>query len=228
MDRFLEKHPEPWARRLLLPAYSLVESARYAGISPDTTQNWYYSGGALGPALPGKEHGKPLSYLELVELAMVAAFRRQNVSLQSIRKARSYAQQVLEEEFPFATERWKTDGFHLVLTLQDYEPNADLSHLIIADAAGQLAWESVIATKFFDFDYISGLALTWHVAGRDSKVIIDPRLAFGAPTIAGVPTRIIHGRLMSGETRDEIAQDFDVSSKVVDEALEFEQDAIAA
>ena len=63
---------EPWRRRLFLPAYTVNDAARYAKISPNNVKYWHFGGRGLDPALPGREHRRPLSYLELVEVAFVA------------------------------------------------------------------------------------------------------------------------------------------------------------
>jgi transposase len=67
-----ERGVEPWRRRLLLPCYSTTEVAKYASTSPQTISNWHYRESKLGVALPGKERGKDLSYMQLVEVAIVA------------------------------------------------------------------------------------------------------------------------------------------------------------
>jgi uncharacterized protein (DUF433 family) len=78
--------------------------------------------------------------------------------------------------------------------------------------------------RFEQFDYEAGLALLWHPRGRDSVVLIDPRVAFGAPIIAGtgVPTRIVKEHYVAGEDVRAIGEDFGVSRRQVEEALHFE------
>jgi uncharacterized protein (DUF433 family) len=74
------------------------------------------------------------------------------------------------------------------------------------------------------FDYEDGLALRWHPRGRGSPILVDPRIAFGAPMIAdsGVPTSVIRDRFKAGETLAEIEDDFDIPRAQVEEALAFE------
>jgi uncharacterized protein (DUF433 family) len=219
---------ESWRRRLYLPAYSVADAARYAGIHRGTVAYWHYRGGRLGPALPGKERGKPLSYMQTIEVAFVATFRRLGVPLQRIRKARDYFAQVFGVEFPFAQLEVKTDGHHLLMELLDLEPDPQIAKLILGDAAGQLAWEPMVAERFAEFDYEHDLAVTWHVAGRDSRVVIDPRISFGAPTIRGIPTWALKGRRRAGEPVDEIGADFGLELDEVNEALAFEGVEVAA
>lgn len=211
-----------WKRRLFLPSYSITESAHYAITLPQTVAHWHYYEGKVGPAIPGKERGKPLSYLQLIEVAFVATMRKENISLQKIRKAREYARQTFEVEFPFAELRWQTEGTHLLLELTDILGDTELEKLIVADKAGQEAWKPVMAERFKEFEYEEDLALKWYVRGRENPIIIDPRVSFGAPTVQGLPTWVIKGRFEAGETVPEIRNDFKVETDNIVHALRFE------
>jgi len=218
----------PWLRRLYLPAYRLSNVARYVGTAVQTVTYWHYRGGSLGPALPGKERGEALSYMQAVEVAFVATYRSLGVSLQRIRKARDYFAQRFEAEYPFAELRLKTDGHHVLMDFLEVEPDYEIERLIVGDAHGQLAWQPLVADRFAEFDYEHGLALRWHVAGRDSRILIDPRISFGAPTVRAIPTWVLKGRNLAGESIEEIALDFGLEIEEVKEALDFEGLAMAA
>jgi uncharacterized protein (DUF433 family) len=178
----------------------------------------------LGPALSKKERRVGLSYLQLIEVAVVATLRNFGVPLQRIRKARDYLSQVFNSEYPFAQLRVKTEGFYVLKQLLEIEPDPELSVLVVADAGGQLGWEHFISDRFAEFEYDekTGLAVKWHVAGHGSRVIIDPRISFGAPSISGVPTWALGGRAKAGESVGEIAEDFGLEPDQVSQALEFE------
>lgn len=219
---------EPWYRRLYLPAYTVVDAARYAGIHPQTIRYWHYRGGSYGPALPGKERGRPLSYLQLVEVAFVATFRKLGVTLRNIRRSREYVAQLTGSEFPFAEYRFQIEGKHMLLQLQDIEPNNKTGHLVITDKSGQLIWNPRVQERFAQFEYESGLALRWRPASQAPLVVIDPRVSFGAPTVHGIPTWVIRGRSKAGEAIQEIQQDFGLEEEHVLQALSFEEVQVAA
>ena len=163
----------------------------------------------------------------MVEVAIVAEFRRLGVSFSKIRKAREYLQQRFNSEYPFATYRFKTEGFHILLDLKQFEKDTELS-LIVADKSGQLAWEPVLENRLLEFDYEDDLALLWHLAGRQSQVIIDPRVSFGAPNVMGIPTWTLKGRYHAGESLDDIQEDFAISETAIIDALTFEGITLAA
>jgi uncharacterized protein (DUF433 family) len=212
-----ERLHEPWRRRLFLPSYQIGEAATYAQISPQTVVAWHRVEASL---LAQREKRAALSYMQLIEVAVVAAFRKAGVSLKRIRAAREYAARNLKSEYPFVQYSFKEEGKHLWLDSGqiDVKPGTVLS----ADQGGQLAWESVIG-RLREFEYEKdGIVLRWHVAGPSSPIIIDPRVAFGAPTVRGTPTWVIKGRWNAGESDSDIAADFGITKEEVREALKFE------
>src|SRR4030042_466574 len=216
-------------RRLYLPAYTTVEAARFAETKPRTVAYWHYGTGTrVGPALRGKKRYAPLSYLQLVEVAFVAVFRQRGVPLQRIRKARDYVAKVFGAEFPFVQYEFKTEGLHILMDAASFDP--EFEDLIVADEAGQMAWERIMLERFDQFDYEEDLALRWHPRGRNVPIIIDPRISFGAPILerTGTPTWVIKGRVEAGETVEEIEADFGVTKADLRYALEFEEVRLAA
>lgn len=213
--------PEPWRRRLYLPAYRIAAAARYAELSPRTVSRWHRGSGAGATGMPERKAREALSYLQLIEVAVVAAFRRKGVPLKAVRVAREYAAQQFEREFPFAQLEFARAGRELLLEVRDALPEGERG-AIVASQWGQRAWDEFLP----EFEYEGGdLATRWFVRGRDCPVLIDPRLSFGAPTVRGVPTWAIRGRRDAGETFDEIVEEFDLDPAEVRAALAFEDAA---
>lgn len=206
----------------MLPAYQVNEAARYAGITTQTIRNWQKAEGGRAAALARRAKGAALSYLQLVEVAFVAVMRRMRIPLAEIKDTRDYVAQKLQSEYPFAQHRFLTDGQNILMELKTFEPTAILDKLVLVGKGGQLAWKEIIARKFAEFDYREGLAVRWRVAGKDSPVVIDPQVAFGAPAIRGVPTWAVSGRREAGESDEDIAQDFMIDIAEVRRALAFE------
>lgn len=212
--------PEPWRRRLYLPNYQVLEAARYARVSAKTVTDWQRAGERQ--ALPPRERRVALSYMQLIEVAVVAAFRTLGVPLKEIRASREYAAKQLKSEFPFAEYRFKTDGKSLFQDYKQYSGKSGDGKLIQPGRGGQLSWDTIIG-RLEEFDYEKkGIVLRWHVAGEGSPILIDPRVAFGAPAVSGIPTWALKGRWNAGEPIPEIAEDFDLSEGEVAQALSFE------
>lgn len=202
-------HNEFWRARLDTPNYEVREAARYASVHANTVTRWQRNT-ALGP----REAGRKLSYLQLIELAVAASAKEAGMKLADIRAARSYFAGAFKTEHPFATLELQTDGVDLAMKAG--------AELLIGNKKGQLAWKQIIGDRFREFDYEDGLATRWHVAGKNSPVIIDPRVRFGAPHVSGVPTWLLKDRWAAGEPLDEIVDDLSLEAANIYAALRFE------
>ncbi len=225
-DLIAERTGEPWRRRVYLPNYQVGEASRYAHISPQTVAAWHrVATGKRLPTLTAKEKRAALSYMQLIEVAVVAAFRRAGISLPRIRDARDYVSKQLHADFPFARYQFKTDGKHLLLAYQQLEGRRGRDKHLVADQGGQLEWDQIIGPLLKDFEYEherDGIVIRWHLVGRSSPIVIDPRYSFGAPIVKGTPTWAIMGRWNAGESYSDIAEDFGLTKEQVREALKFE------
>lgn len=208
---------EAWRKRLDIPAYQVGEAARYAQISAQTVAAWHKIDQKL---LSEKRRRERLSYLQLIELAVVAAFRKAKFLLPEIRAARDYVKTELKSEYPFAEYEFKHYGRSL---FTEYKAAGGADQLLKANQAGQLTWKEIIEPVLQEFEYEhAGVAIRWHLAGATSPIIIDPRICFGVPSVRGTPTWIIKGRFDAGESDTVIAEDFDLDVSSVREALKFE------
>ena len=210
---------EMWRRRLFIPCYKVGEAARYAGTTPQTVARWH----RMNDILSHKEPRAELSYKQLIEMAVVAKMRAAGLKMPAIRDARAYMAQTMKSEFPFAEYKFKTNGVDLYVDYAQVDPKRGDGKLLVANKKGQLGWTDILGRRLEEFEYEDhGSVIRWHVGGKNSKVTIDPRIAFGAPAVLGVPTWAIKGRWEAGEDVEEIADDFDIGSDLVMDALMFE------
>jgi uncharacterized protein (DUF433 family) len=173
-----------------------------------------------------RRKGVALSYLQLIEVAMVATLRSMGVSLKRLRVARDFLATRFQAEYPFAQLKLKTDGAHVMKDLEESE-GPWVRRLLVPSAYGQIAWAEPIEDRIHEFDYdaIWSLAVRWYPRGADGPIVVDPKIAFGAPItrVGSIPTSVIKGRYQSGEEIAEIVDDFQISSDVVRGALAFER-----
>ena len=80
----------------------------------------------------------------------------------------------------------------------------------------------------FDYDLDYELALQWFAAGRQSQVMIDPRVSYGAPMVKGIPTWVLKGRWDAGESIPDIQEDFALAEDEIADGLRFEGVEVAA
>ena len=66
----------------------------------------------------GLVDGKPfLSFLDLIEVRFLYAFKKLGVSWTTIREAAEKARDLLETSHPFSTKRFSTDGKNILVTI---------------------------------------------------------------------------------------------------------------
>jgi uncharacterized protein (DUF433 family) len=217
-------HADMWRERLRLPAYKVGEAAFYTHISPNTVAAWTktYEKTGLG-VVSSRAPRQGLSYLQLIEVAVVAAMRSEGVKLDEIRRARTYFAATLDLEFPFAQAKFKTDGVDILLDMEGRNGQVARDKLLAANHSGQMIWSDMLRKRLSEFNYDrDGGVGSWKVNGLTSEIVIDPKVSFGAPTIHGIPTWVIKDRWSLGEGLGDISDDFSLTPTSVIEALKFE------
>ena len=213
---------EFWKDRLNTPAYRVGEAASYARISPTTVAHWEKGRPDGKRAAAERQKSEGLSFLQLIEIAVVARLRAKGVKLDRIRTARDYFSEVLGSKHPFALEKFKTDGVNILVDFESADGAVLQDRLIAFDERGQLVWTEMLKESLDEFNYSDGTAVQWMVGGPDSRVIIDPRICFGSPSVDGVMTRALKNEWATGQTISEISEDFDLPDKAILDALRFE------
>jgi uncharacterized protein (DUF433 family) len=164
-----------------------------------------------------------------MELLFVRAFLRKGISLQRVRKASSEASRITGEDHPFARRRLFTLRKDILMELEQGGQSVLLELL----SGGQLGLRDVIVEsgRSIDFDPQTGFASRWWPLGKNKPVVINPRIAFGAPSIAnrGILTSTVHD-LYRGEGRsvERAASWLRIDRDDVKAAVEFEQSLHAA
>lgn len=170
-----------------------------------------------------------ISFLDLMELRVVKALVDHGLSLQHVRRVASLASELFETPYPFASRRIFTDGEQVFASLSRevndgrlVELSAHHQQLIAAPIVAQYITE-------LDFDPHSSLAERWWPLGRGVPILLDPRIAFGAPVIAGTATRTeIIASLARSADGIAAAHAYQVEPFKVEAALRFEAELAAA
>ena len=211
----------PWLDRLRLPAYRILDAAKYAGIHQNTIYAWERT---ASPDSPRRAPRTRLSYLELIEIAFVAFFKNMGIPLRRIRYTHDHITDYVETDYPFVSRQFKTGRFsyHLLMEQDVRESPIWSARVVSHESNRRYSEDERVAEWFSRFDYEYEVVVRWRLRGDTSQVVIDPRISFGAPTVAGTPTQVIAGRHEAGETPAEIASDFVISETAVSDALHFE------
>jgi hypothetical protein len=183
-----------------LPAYPVSDAARYLRIPTVTMRSWV-NGRAYGTK-DGKQHFEPLikrptaapelSFTNLIEAHILRVLRETHqVRLDKVRSALDYLSQQLGTEHPLIQSDFQTDGIDLFINSMD--------RLVNVSRAGQLAMRDVLSAlldtgvpvlrdrvEWDEQGFATRLFPIISSAGNHSKILsIDPRVAFGRPTIVG-------------------------------------------
>ena len=212
--------------------YTVGEAARLLGIQhASKVTGWLQGrkGTHAGPVIVRQykpvENVQEVGFWDLIEIRFVDHFRRQGVSLQALRKAAQTAREEWKVQHPFALSKAKymKDRKHIFQITAEEEKDETLLNLVTKQFAMYVVIEEVL-DRGTTFDPATGLAREWRPSVKEfPHVLLSPTIAYGQPSVSGVPTSAIYSswRAEEGEF-DAVADWFSIEPKLVREAVEFE------
>jgi DNA-binding transcriptional MerR regulator/uncharacterized protein (DUF433 family) len=213
--------------------YSTSEASRLLDISVRNIRRWlggydYRHRGELlhvaplwTPQLPRHDDHIELSFRDLIELRFVQEFIKAGLGLKTIRHCLAYARDCVNDERPFSTRRFQTDG--KTIFLESATASGDETLLDLKQK--QYTIKEVIERTFKDLDIENDAVSRWRPFKGKSSIIIDPALVFGQPTTAiyNVPT-IALAQAVTAEGSDKaVSALYEVPLSVVRDAVAFEE-----
>ncbi len=211
-----------------MPAYTVPEAAHYLGLPVSTVRYWS-AGRDSYKALITAAQKQPiiLSFLNLVELHLLAAIRRKHaVSMPSVRRAIEYLQKRYDTNHPLLDKELETDG--LDIFIRSY------GQLINISQDGQTAMRHVMeaALKRIERDN-NNIPIKLYpftraqIEDAPSVIMIDPNISGGRPVITGtgLATEIIAERYKAGESIHDLAYDYGRKEAEIEEAIRCELQA---
>lgn len=217
---------------LLAGFFSTADAARLVGAHANTIRGWVdgYRNSKTGPVIDRDFDGTgTLSFLDLMELRFIAFFRGQQVGMPTIRRAAENLRRDLGVQHPLAIsgEKYVTDRKRIFA--RSAEEEGDERTFDMASGQHEM-WGMIEQTveKGVEFDPKTHLASLWHPkALAFPDVIVDPRVAFGKPTVRGtrVPTSVLFQQFKADGSKQLVADWFDVAETVVSTAIAFEIEA---
>jgi uncharacterized protein (DUF433 family) len=200
---------------------------------PSSTLHWWLEGGDqrgrhYEPVLrPQSTGSKTVTWGEFVEARYLREYRRTlGVQLSSLRQFIGYLRYQLGVPYPLAqAQPWVGPGRHLLVAAQEaadlpaelwvcVEPQSGIT--LLTHPA-----ERFLERVSFDGDE-DGIVIRLHPAGKESPVVIDPQVRFGAPAVGGIPTETLAEVVNAGDSIEMVAQEFGLPLEVVIAALGYE------
>jgi uncharacterized protein (DUF433 family) len=226
IDKFDAELP-PSAR----PAYSVPDAAGYLGIPVSTIRSWFFgiTYGAKGetevfsPVLVTSDPvGKLLSFDNLIEAFVLRQFRvKDRMNLRRVHHALVVAREKFHISRPLLDPNLLTNGRSLFLE--------KAGEVIGLEDPNQL----LLPESRFFFDRIeyrdsaidSLFPLTREVASESPRIVsISPSFAFGRAAVnrTKVCTSAIHSRYVSGESINDLADDYSCEIEEIEESIRAE------
>ena len=212
------------------PAYGPAEAAHYLRLPAATLRTWlvgrdYPKGDAQAtfhPLLePAGRQPLQLSFYNLIEAHVLRAMRTEHgVALAKLRKAIAYAERKLQLQRLLLSPELRTHAGQVFLDRY--------VELINLSASGQLALRKLFEdhlrrVEWDEWKFPVRLCPYVQATHRsaDRPIAIDPRVSFGRPVIrrAGLSTAAIADRIDAGDTVEALAEDYDLSSEEVEQAV---------
>ena len=210
-----------------LPRYSLVEAAHYLRMSRSTVKNWV----VVRRYVRRPETGDPrLSYSNLLELHVLKGLRRHfGVKMTEVRQGLEYARTKLGTERVLLSRELRANFGNVFVERRNRLINIgkggqEAMPAILDRYLSRIQWDK--AGHPIDF-------YPWTRANEETSprvVAIRPTVAYGRPVVAsrGITTAIIAERFSEGESIAALAADYDLTPSEVEEAVRYEQGAVAA
>ncbi|MBI2997964.1 MAG: hypothetical protein HYY46_05850 [Deltaproteobacteria bacterium] len=221
--------------------YSRAEAARLLRVHPATLNRWVrgytYQMRAKGkliqrarPALirldlPTIDHAMALSFVELMELRTIKALVERNIPIQRIRTSASAAIEIFGTSHPFASRRIFTDRRDI---FAEVAQDTDVPDVIELKEGRHLQIHSGEILRpileEISFSPETSLANRWWPLARAFPVVLDPKIAFGAPVVEGTSTRSdVVAAMAKVVSADVAANVYSLTKRQVEASVQFEE-----
>ena len=176
-----------------------------------------HSGPLWTPDYESMDDTLELSFRELIELRFVKTFRDVGLSLATIRSCFQRAVEEVQDERPFSTRRFRTDGKTIFLEITNAVKEGELIDL----KRRQSVFHRIVAPSLHDLEFDADVVSRWYPLGLTRRsIVIDPARSFGRPIVAeGVPTEILSQAVETEGSIERVARFYEVPSKSGDCAL---------
>lgn len=216
-----------------IPAYTVGEAAHYLGVPKSTMRSWF-AGQRGFRAVIRPADAKPalgLSFTNLVEAYVLTAIRRKHsIALPTIRRSLDYLVRKLGAKRPLLEKEFATNGVELFVD--------HLGEIINISRDGQVEIADLIRAYLERIDRdTKGLPIKLYPFMRTQApreqprtVVIDPRVSFGRPVIAGtgIPTAVLAEQFKAGDPVPMLAKEYGADEEAVWDAIRCELDLEAA
>jgi uncharacterized protein (DUF433 family) len=162
-----------------------------------------------------------IGFRDLIELRFVKVFTEAGVGLLAIRNCLNFARELVRDDHPFSTRRFRTDG--KTIFLESAKHASDDKEMLDLKRR-QYVFGQIIERTFKDLDIEADAVARWRPFNGKDSIVIDPNRSFGQPIAAdsGVPTIVLAQAVEAEGSQERVARLFEVSLAAVKDAVRFE------
>jgi uncharacterized protein (DUF433 family) len=211
------------------PIYGVAEAAQYLRVPQNTLAYWLKGGGSVPPLIKLVSAEPPrLSFSNLLECYMLSSMRAiYDVRIPKVRKALATLAKYIHHEHPLIEQAFQTDRKDLFIEHLGKIVNLSKDQQILIPGVMELYLERI------ERDPKGLFKLYPFVMGRTSSepklIQINPAVGFGKPVIAGtgISTTVVASRFNARESIDDLASEYGVKARQIEEAIRWEQGTAA-
>jgi uncharacterized protein (DUF433 family) len=161
-----------------------------------------------------------LSFLDLMEVRFIRAFRRHRVSWPAIREAAGLACEMFGDGHPFTRQRFRTDGVRI---FQQIEERGEV-RLFDMNRKSWVFHEIVSPSLYEGVEFSEDQVARWFPMWPRKTIVLDPHLSFGRPIVAkgSVPTDVLAAAAKAEGSAEAVARWYQIPPGMVRAAIDFE------
>jgi uncharacterized protein (DUF433 family) len=163
-----------------------------------------------------------LGFRDLMEMRVANAFIERGLSPQKVRRAIEIARDIIGEERPLSTAKFRTDGITVFLQLTKDDP----AHIEMIDLfIRQHVFRDIIEPSLKNVDFTDGIPSRWWPRGKQARIVVDPQRAFGQPIEidTGVPAAALAAAVNAEGSMEAAARIWSVPVAAIRHSVQFQK-----
>ena len=212
--------------------YTAADAGRLLGLASGKVRRWL-TGHRIGdttyaplwqPQVRLEDGATFLGFRDLMELRTANHLMEAGLSAQAVRRAIEIAQEMIGDERPLSTTRFRTDGRSIFLRMAEEGDEVKILDLF----KRQYVFAKVIEKSLKNVEFDGIAPARWRAGPPRSGVVIDPARSFGQPIDdeTGVPTAILARAASAATSILQVARDWEVPVRAVRDAVAFENSLV--
>jgi uncharacterized protein (DUF433 family) len=205
------------------PIYGLTEAAQYLRVPLNTLRYWAQGSGRVPPLIRLAEPAR-LSFANLLEGYMLSSMRKiYDVRIPRVRKALLNLAKYVQHKHPLIEQAFETDRRDLFIEHLGKKVNLYKDEQILIPGIMELYLTRIERDprglfKLYPF-------VVEPKPNEPRLILISPAVGFGKPVIAGtgISTAVVVSRFNARESIGDLASEYGVTPKQIEEAIRWEQ-----